>query len=1619
MRHISRSMGVKGLRLTFIIQLIAVLILTVAANAHADVIIDNGKAGTSYTGKWTSSSGASPYGSNSLYARPTATYTWSFSSQPAGFYEVFMWWTSTNTRPTQAPVTITTAEGTETVYINQAINGGKWVSLGIYPFDTQGSVKITAVNELLSNGTIAATCADAVWFKLVDENIPPVAQIDSISPNPASAGNEISFTGHATDADGSIVSYLWESDISGVIGTTASFDSAPLPEGLHTITFTATDNEGTASKPVTWTLNVGNLPLDIVIDNGAKGTAYTGTWTASTGAGFYGTNSLYARPTATYTWSFDSKPSGYYEVFVWWTSTNTRASNVPVTITDSTGVQTVSINQTKNGGKWNSLGMFYFDSMGSVTVTASNEKLLNGTIASTCADAVWFRLVTENESPVATIDAIAPNPASTTDIVSFSGHGTDSDGTVAGYKWTSSIDGTLGNVASFDSAPLSAGTHTITFTVTDDKGAQSAPATRTLTVNAPAPANKPPVASINTISPNPAVAGTSVIFSGSGNDTDGTVVGYKWVSSIDGTIGSSSSFSTSTLSTGTHTITFTVTDDDGAQSSAVTQSLTIQAAPSNQAPVATIASISPNPADAGAPVAFSGSGNDTDGTIASYRWVSDIDGTIGSAASFSTTALTAGTHTITFTVTDDDGAQSSPATRTLTINALPSNQSPVAAIDSITPNPAELGNEVAFTGHGSDTDGTVSSYKWESSIDGIIGTTASFSTSALSAGTHTITLTVTDDDGAASQAATGSLTIGSTVPEDLIIDNGKPGTSYTGTWPKSSGPNPYGADSLYARPSATYTWRFSSRPAGYYEVFMWWTATDTRPTGAKVDVNSAGGASTVYVNQALNGGKWNSLGTYKFVSSGSVVITASSEKLANGSTTATCADAVMFRFVSGVSEPPTADFSADKTNGGAPCTISFTDKSMGEPTQWLWDFGDGSTSGERNPSHVYSSIGSYTVSLTVSNAYGSNAVRKQAYIQVVAALENIFICDGYDGGGPVIPDCRTELQALGAVNTNGVWRYENTTKGVTYLIHEVNDPEGMRQALTTEGAHVIFKGHSNYGLGATFTKTDADQARVRYFDDDLIVQTCTDMVDPDITGLIYSQAYPNWQPIRKDGTSPIMPYDFNDPNGTPPYNYYVTYTIPGDPTHYRMEKPDGSYWERFPDSKKPAWYSPSGSKPDPTENPEYFITNSSADFNSCSFVGTWPVDSPGDWHTSTTYIGQNYQYHNKGTGTNKAIWTLVVEWPGVYAVIASWHAASTHATNAPYTIRHANGETVVRVNQRSTNYMNVLGAYYFNKGTYTVELSDDADGRVAADIVALSYVGNPASFLNAEFYANVRTGGSPLTVQFTDNSSVYDGSFTPTHTVRWDFGDGTTSTLTSPSHTYSEPGLYTVTLTIRDAAGNTDTETKEQFIAVGLQQPLKAQFTSSTQTSVINSGVNFIDQSTGAILSRLWDFGDGTTSTKQNPIHTYTTPGTYTVSLTVTSQEGTSTSTEQNYMCITVGLAAADNLFNVKPHYYTVYSGALMGRAIMDASPTSLSESELKYSRLFYSSCTSGAYYLGKLHRGPTFYTTERTEGRNPIPGYLRRYLEGWTDEQLVPWVKGVNPIYEYYNFDQKPPSMR
>jgi PKD repeat protein len=166
---------------------------------------------------------------------------------------------------------------------------------------------------------------------------------------------------------------------------------------------------------------------------------------------------------------------------------------------------------------------------------------------------------------------------------------------------------------------------------------------------------------------------------------------------------------------------------------------------------------------------------------------------------------------------------------------------------------------------------------------------------------------------------------------------------------------------------------------------------------------------------------------------------------------------------------------------------------------------------------------------------------------------------------------------------------------------------------------------------------------------------------------------------------------------------------------------------------------------------------------------------------------------------------------------------------------------------------------------------------------------NPQIPLVARFFVYPRQGTAPLSVIFIDAS---EGS---PESRLWDFGDGSTSTERFAVHTYTAAGKYTVKLTVTNAAGS-DTLTREDYITVKAENPPRAQFIGYPRQGTAPLTVLFVDLSRGSVTSRLWDFGDGSTSTERFAVHTYENPGKYTVKLKVTNSGGSDTATRVNYI---------------------------------------------------------------------------------------------------------------------------
>jgi len=162
---------------------------------------------------------------------------------------------------------------------------------------------------------------------------------------------------------------------------------------------------------------------------------------------------------------------------------------------------------------------------------------------------------------------------------------------------------------------------------------------------------------------------------------------------------------------------------------------------------------------------------------------------------------------------------------------------------------------------------------------------------------------------------------------------------------------------------------------------------------------------------------------------------------------------------------PIASFSADKTSGQAPLTVRFTDTSVGEPSEWMWIFGDGSTSHDQNPVHEFKTSRDFLVQLTVKNALGNSSVIQT--ISVGTALEADFSMS--KTSGDVGQEVKFTDKSKGAPKT---WRWDfgdgSPTSDEQNPVHVYTkpNPNGYQVTLTITGD------------SGTSTKTSADRVKI-------------------------------------------------------------------------------------------------------------------------------------------------------------------------------------------------------------------------------------------------------------------------------------------------------------------------------------------------------------------------------------------------------------------------------------------------------------------------------------------------------------------------------------------------------------
>ena len=592
--------------------------------------------------------------------------------------------------------------------------------------------------------------------------------------------------------------------------------------------------------------------------------------------------------------------------------------------------------------------------------------------------------------------------------------------------------------------------------------------------------------------------------------------------------------------------------------------------------------------------------------------------------------------------------------------------------------------------------------------------------------------------------------------------------------------------------------------------------------------------------------------------------------------------------------PPTAAFSATPISGTAPMSVNFTDESTGGATSWAWDFGDGAVSTEQNPSHIYSTAGTYTVALTATGAGGSNTNTKTEMIAIGAAPVPpvaAFTATPATGVAPLVVNFAD--QSTGST-TSWSWDFGD---GATSTL------ENPSHVYAAAGTYTVAL--TATGPGGSNTNTQANLITVG---------------SPPVPPVAAFTATPTNGPLpltvnfsnQTTGSATSWSWNFGD-GGTstsqnPSHNYAAggTYTVSLTAT------------------------GPGGS--DPETKVGYINVTPLAEFVAAPLTGTAPVtvaftdQSTGgatSWfwdfgdettstlqnpsHDYTDVLGGNYTVALTATGPGGAntktrlnyINTLAVPAP----VAAFTGTPTTGAASLGVTFTDQSTGVISTwawdFGDGGTSALQNPTHNYFTSGIYTVSLTATGPGGSDPE----TKVGYVTVTPLAEFLGDPLTGTSPLTVQFTNQSTGGDTSWS------WDFGDGGTSTLQNPSHAYTDVlgGNFNVSL-IATGPGGSNTKTRPNYISTAAVPAPVAAFSGTPLSGTVPLSVAFTDASTGTISSWSWNFGDGEASTLQNPTHNYVASGTYTVALTVTGPGGSDPETKVGY--ITANPAVFTDSFN-------------------------------------------------------------------------------------------------------------
>jgi gliding motility-associated-like protein len=568
-----------------------------------------------------------------------------------------------------------------------------------------------------------------------------------------------------------------------------------------------------------------------------------------------------------------------------------------------------------------------------------------------------------------------------------------------------------------------------------------------------------------------------------------------------------------------------------------------------------------------------------------------------------------------------------------------------------------------------------------------------------------------------------------------------------------------------------------------------------------------------------------------------------------------------------------------------PATVSFTNQTPGDGSA-VWDFGDGITSTQNNPSHTYNREGNFMVTLTVTNAAGcSETIRKAAFIQVQKPQLNIT---GLPASG-CAPLTISPIAGVLTAHTITSWLW-NFGDGATSILATPSHTYTATGTYTVKLVYTTLAGCTDSVIitdavrtgtkpKAAFTLTPKDACAFQGV-------SFTDNSTGPRTGWFWT--------FGDGGTSTSQNplYQYNDTgwfhvqlvvfNNTCPDTLRILNAVHIKPpiAHFNVQNDcDARYKKKFTDVSIGAtsWLWAFGDGATSTQT---------SPVHTYSATGVYAV-------TLTVSNGECSHTYTRAI-------KVIDEQPALYS---------------PDTVICRKG--LATFTSAGINTANILSwQWYFGDGatdtTRSVAThSYSAAGTYPVRLIITDILGcKDTATLLVKVYGPVAGFSVPATVSclaknlitFTD-LSVPDAAH-PIIKWRWSYGDGTidSSGVKPYRHSYTGAGNYTVSLIVKDDYGCTDTATKPAAILIS--QP-KADFFSGDTITCTGKPITFTNTSTGNNPQYIWTFGDATTSNAVHPTHNYGSIGTYSISLFATDQYGCKDSiTKKDYINVSYPKAA-------------------------------------------------------------------------------------------------------------------